>query len=66
VQRVSDQVLAGPYDLGKASQVVPTVAMAPDTSSDRTQAMSDVVLLIVEEELLADRFFKQAVSTCSW
>jgi hypothetical protein len=35
MQRTSDQVIAGPDDLGKASQVVLSVAMPPDAGCDR-------------------------------
>ena len=42
------------------------VAMPPDARRDRTQAMSDVALLIVEEKLLADGLLDEAISACSW
>ncbi|HTC60976.1 MAG TPA: hypothetical protein VK691_12795 [Solirubrobacteraceae bacterium] len=66
MQRAGDQVPAGPGELGKASEVVLAVAMPPDARRDRAQAMSGVTVLIVEEKLLADRLFKQSVSTCLW
>jgi hypothetical protein len=40
--------------------------MPPDAGCDRAQAMSGVTVLIVKEELLAERLFKETVSTCSW
>ncbi|HTC58662.1 MAG TPA: hypothetical protein VK691_00915 [Solirubrobacteraceae bacterium] len=40
--------------------------MPPDAGRDWAQAMSGVAVLIVEEELLADRLFKELVSTRSW
>jgi hypothetical protein len=66
VKRAGDQALARPDELGKFSNVALAVAMPPHAGRHRTQAMSGVALLIVEEELLADRLFKQTVSTCSW
>jgi hypothetical protein len=66
VQRVDDQILAYPGERGKFSNVALTVTMPPDAGSNRTQTMSDMALLIIEEELLTDRLFKKTVLTCSW
>lgn len=66
MQRVGDQALACPGEPGKVSQVVLAVAMPPDAGCDRAQAMSDVAVSIVEEELLAELLYKETVFTCSW
>jgi D-arabinose 5-phosphate isomerase GutQ len=66
VEYAGDQVLACLGKLGKLSHVVLAVAMPPDAGSDRTQAMSGVALLIVEEKLLAGRLFEETGLTCSW
>jgi hypothetical protein len=54
-----------PY-FGDTGVVVLAVAMPPDAGCARAQAMSGVAVSVVEEELLADRLFKETVFTCSW
>jgi hypothetical protein len=66
VQRDRDQALACPSELGQLTHIALAIAMPPDTGSNRAQAMSDMVLLIVEQQLLADCLFNETVLTCSW
>jgi len=66
VKRAGDHTLAYSGQSGKFSDVALAVAMPPHARSDGAQAMSGVLVLIVEEKLLADRLFKETVFTCSW
>jgi hypothetical protein len=65
VKRVGDQVFAHPGEKGKFSHVALSVAMPPNAGRDRAQAMSDLAVSIVDEELLADRLYQETLLTRS-